>query len=70
MPYHLVTLPFDDDEPWAAQLMAELERQESEGFGLLAMVTRPVAQARTAGIGGATRYGTQLVLVLYREGEA
>lgn len=66
MPYHIVTLPFDDDEPWAAQLSAALERQEAEGFGLIAMVSRAVPLPQTAGIGGATRYGTQLVCVLHR----
>lgn len=65
MPYLVVTLPCDDDEPWAAQLYAELAAKESDGYGLLAMTTGVVPVHGLAGIGAVTRYVTQLVLVFH-----
>jgi hypothetical protein len=66
--YLIWTVPCDDDEPWTARLMADLESQEVLGWTLVAMTTRTTLLPQTAGLGSVSRYGQQLVLVLHREG--
>lgn len=65
MAYHLVTVSCEEDEPWGSQLMTELERQEAEGYTLVAMTTRTVAVNQSHGM-AATRYEEQLALVFHR----
>lgn len=63
MSFHVVALPCGDEETWAHDLLAMLEAQEAEGYGLIAMATRSAAVPGTGGMGAVTHYETQLVLV-------
>lgn len=64
MAYHIVNVPWDEDEAWGARLHDELVYQAGEGFLLCAMTPRTIAIRPAAG--GPTRYTIQLVCVFHR----
>lgn len=68
MPYRIVTVPYQDSDPWGAMLLAELEDQEVDGWVLTALTIRTVPVPHTLGLGTPTRYEPQLVVVLHKPG--